>query len=51
MQKTLAGINPYWAVRNPITQMSTLLIAAKSQPFQQRLPIRIVEQIVSTQDK
>jgi hypothetical protein len=51
MQKIFAGMKPYWAVRKPITQISTLLTAARSQPFQQRLPTNMVEKIVSTHDR
>jgi hypothetical protein len=32
-------------------QTMTLFTAARAQPSQHRLPIRIVEKIVSTQDK
>jgi hypothetical protein len=32
-------------------QTTTLLIAASAQPSQHRLPIRIVEVMVKTQDK
>ena len=34
MQKTLAGMNPNCAVRNPITQMMMLLTPASAQPSQ-----------------
>jgi len=49
-QKTLAGMNPNCEVRKPMTQMMMLLIAASIQPSQHRLPTRIVERIVKTQE-
>ncbi len=39
------------AVRNPMTQMTRLFAAASTQPSQCLLPTRIVEKIVSTQDR
>ncbi len=51
MQKRFAGIKPNCAVRNPIMQMTTLLTAARIQPSQQRRPTKIVETIVSMQDR
>ena len=50
-QKTFAGMSPVCAVRIPITQMITLLIAHKAQPSQQRRPSRMVEEIVNTQER
>ena len=50
-QKRLAGINPHCAVWSPMMQTTTLFIAASAQPSQHRLPIRIVEVMVKTQDK
>jgi hypothetical protein len=49
-QNTFAGMNPNCAVWNPITQTTTLLIPDKTQPSQQRRPIRTVEAIVNTQE-
>jgi hypothetical protein len=51
MQNTLAGMNPNCEVLRPMRQMITLLIAASTHPSQHLLPTRIVEQIVSKQDK
>jgi hypothetical protein len=51
MQNTFAGMKPYWAVWKPIAQINPLFIAARIHPFQERLPTRIVEPIVSTHDK
>jgi hypothetical protein len=51
MQNTLAGMNPNCEVLRPMRQMTTLLIAASTHPSQHLLPTRIVEQIVSKQDK
>ena len=49
-QNMLAGINPNWPVRNPMTQMTRLFTAASAQPSQQRRPTRIVERMVKTQE-
>jgi hypothetical protein len=43
-------MNPNCAVRSPMTQMMTLLMAANIQPSQHLLPTRIVERIVKTQE-
>jgi hypothetical protein len=43
-------MNPVCAVRNPITQMITLLIAHKAQPSQQRRPSKIVDEMVRMQE-
>jgi hypothetical protein len=51
MQNTFAGMKPNCSVRKPITQTTPLLIAARTHPFQQRLPTKMVEHMVSTQDK
>jgi hypothetical protein len=51
MQNTFAGMNPNWPVRKPITQTTPLLTAATTHPFQHRFPTRIVEPMVSKQDK
>lgn len=51
MQKTLAGMNPSCAVRNPMTHMITLLTPARAQPSQYRRPTRIVEAMVNTQER
>jgi hypothetical protein len=51
MQKRFAGTKPNCDVFTPIMQTMTLFTAARAQPSQHRLPIRIVEKIVSTQDK
>jgi hypothetical protein len=44
-------MKPSCAVLNPMTQMIRLFAAASTQPSQHLLPTRIVEKIVSTQDK
>jgi hypothetical protein len=49
-QKILAGINPNWAVRKPMTHTTTLLIPDKIHPSQQRRPMRMVEAMVNTQE-
>ena len=46
----LAGMNPVWEVRTAITQMMTLLRAARAQPYQLRRPTRMVETTVSTHE-
>jgi hypothetical protein len=51
MQNKFAGINPICCVRNPMTQMMTLFKAASAQPSQQRRPTRMVEAIVSKQER
>jgi len=51
MQKTLAGMNPSCAVRMPIMHITTQLAPASAHPSQHRRPTRIVDTIVSTQDK
>src|ERR1700719_5001944 len=51
MQKMLAGMKPSCAVLKPITHMTTLLMPANAQPSQYRLPTRIVETMVNTQDR
>jgi hypothetical protein len=51
MQNTFAGMNPNCAVRKPMKQTTTLLMAARIQPSQQRFPTRMVEVIVRKQDK
>jgi uncharacterized membrane protein len=49
-QNILAGMNPIWAVLNPMMQMIMLLIAASTQPSQHLRPTRIVETMVKTHD-
>jgi hypothetical protein len=49
-QKRFAGMNPVCAVRNPITQMITLLIAHRAQPSQQRRPSKMVDEMVRMQE-
>ena len=44
-------MKPSCAVRNPMTQMMRLFTAANTHPSQHLRPTRIVEKIVSTQDK
>lgn len=44
-------MKPNWAVRTPITQMSTLFTAATASPIHSLRPTRIVESTVKTQDK
>jgi len=44
-------MKPNCAVLIPIMQIITLFAAASTQPFQHLYPTRIVERIVSTQDK
>jgi hypothetical protein len=51
MQNTLAGTKPSCAVRTPMTQMIALFTPDKIQPSQQRRPTRIVDTIVSTQER
>lgn len=51
MQKMFAGMNPSCAVRKPMTQIRMLLTPASAHPSQHRRPTRIVDAIVSTQDK
>jgi hypothetical protein len=43
-------MNPVCAVRNPITQMITLLIAHRTQPSQQRRPSKMVDEMVRMQE-
>lgn len=50
MQQRFAGTNPNCAVRTPITQIITLLTAARIQPCHNLFPIRIVEITVKTHD-
>jgi hypothetical protein len=51
MQNRLAGMNPIWAVLNPMTQTTTLLTPASAQPSQYRRPTRMVDAMVNTQDR
>jgi hypothetical protein len=51
MQKTLAGMNPSCAVRNPITHMIMLLTPASAQPSQQRRPTKIVDVTVKMHER
>ena len=51
MHTRLAGMNPICAVWNPMTQMIKLFTAASTQPCQHRLPTKIVEPMVSAQDR
>jgi hypothetical protein len=51
MQNILAGIKPNWAVLMPMMHMMTLFTVANTQPSQHRRPTRIVEMMVSTQDR
>jgi len=51
MQNTFAGMKPDCSVLIPMTQIITLLSAPSAQPSQRRRPTRIVEVIVSKQDK
>jgi len=51
MQNTLAGMKPNCAVLTAMTQTMALLMLARIQPSQQRLPIRMVDTTVRTQDK
>jgi hypothetical protein len=50
MQNMFAGMNPIWAVLNPMTQTTMLLMPANAQPSQHRLPTNTVEATVSMQD-
>lgn len=50
-QKTLAGTKPHCPVRNPIMQMITLLAAATTHPCHIRRPTRIVDVMVSRQER
>ncbi len=51
MQNTLAGIKPNWAVLMPMMHMMTLFTVASSQPPQHRRPTRMVEVMVSMQER
>lgn len=51
IQNRLAGMKPSCAVLMPMMHMTTLFTVASSQPSQQRRPTRMVEVIVSTQDR
>jgi len=44
-------MNPHCAVLSPMMQTTMLFMAASAQPSQHRLPIRMVETMVKTQDK
>jgi hypothetical protein len=50
MQNRFAGTKPNCAVRIPMTQIMTLLIAATNHPCQSFLPTRTVESTVNTQE-
>jgi hypothetical protein len=51
MQNILAGTKPSWAVLMPMMHMITLFTVANTHPSQHRRPTRIVEVMVSTQDR
>src|SRR5216683_4213491 len=51
MQRRLAGTNPNWAVRTPMTQTTALLIPATTQPCQSFLPMSTVASTVKMQDR
>src|ERR1700761_21527 len=51
MQNTFAGIKPYCAVCNPITQTMRLLTQETASPLHILLPTRIVATTVRKQDK
>jgi len=51
MQNIFAGMKPDCSVRMPMMHMITLLAAPSAQPSQRRRPTRIVDVIVSKQDK
>jgi hypothetical protein len=51
MQNKFAGMKPICAVLRPMMQNTALLMLARTQPSQFRLPIRMVETTVSTHDK
>ena len=46
----LAGTKPSCSVLNPMMQIMTLLIAARTQPSQHRRPTRMVEIMVNTHE-
>jgi hypothetical protein len=50
MQNMFAGMNPIWAVLNPMTHTTMLLMPANAQPSQHRRPTNTVEATVSMQD-
>jgi len=51
MQNMFAGMNPIWAVLNPMTHTTMLLTPANAQPSQYRRPTRTVDATVNTHDK
>lgn len=51
MQNRLAGINPNWPVRKPITQMIALFTPATASPVHRLRPTKTVERTVRQQDK
>jgi len=50
MQNKLAGMKPNCAVRTPIMQIRTLLIAATTHPVQSLRPTMMVDRIVNRQE-
>jgi hypothetical protein len=50
MQRRLAGTNPNWALRIPITQMMMLFAPAMTQPCHNFFPTKTVEIMVKMQD-
>lgn len=51
MQKMLAGMNPIWAVLNPMMHTTMQFTPAKAQPSQQRRPTRMVDAMVNTHER
>jgi hypothetical protein len=51
MQNTLPGMKPSWSVLKPMMQTSMQLTPASAHPSQHRRPTRMVDEMVSMQDK